>query len=360
MPKVIANADSMYIRATPIPRALESVQQTFWGMYPKTARTADFPPPTIITRSPGEETLFPNDSVCRRFAEISREYAQRAADRWNDSKELAYVQKKIGKWMPNGEKVAVDSHPRLSGIMDTVNSTRGHGKPTKLPREFYDPDLIKFIERIGVEEWFQGYNESQEYRKLGIGGLVGDIVARMVGSAENNDQFGIEEVGGDDQRHGVGRGGEKSIRFGLSGCHDTTLAAMLSSLGCFNMEAWPPYTSHVAVELFRQKGLTPRSDRTPINSGSKFLTWFRGQWPAKEGSDTIGRTPLSKLRDYQKEKLDGYFVRVRYNDEVMKIPACKLPGNHLEGDDSFCTLVRLTLTSLLLLDTEVCRRHSKT
>ena len=81
MPKIIADADMMYLRATPMPRALESMQQTFCGMYPLTARTASFPPPTVITRTPADETLFPNDSNCRRFSQLSRAFAQRTADR---------------------------------------------------------------------------------------------------------------------------------------------------------------------------------------------------------------------------------------------------------------------------------------
>ncbi len=85
MPSLIANADLIYLRATPLPRALESVQQTFWGMYPLTARTAAFPAPTIVTRTPPDETLFPNDGNCRRFAQLSRAFAQRTAERWNDT-----------------------------------------------------------------------------------------------------------------------------------------------------------------------------------------------------------------------------------------------------------------------------------
>ena len=81
MPKLIADADMIYLRATPLPRALESVQQIFWGMYPPTARTASFPAPTIVTRTPADETLFPNDSNCRRFSQLSRAFAQRTADR---------------------------------------------------------------------------------------------------------------------------------------------------------------------------------------------------------------------------------------------------------------------------------------
>lgn len=81
MPKLIADADMIYLRATPIPRALESVQQAFWGLYPLTARTASFPPPTIITRTPADETLFPNETNCRRFSQLSRAFAHRTADR---------------------------------------------------------------------------------------------------------------------------------------------------------------------------------------------------------------------------------------------------------------------------------------
>ena len=81
MPKIISDADMIYLRATPMPRALESVQESFWGMYPLSARTASFPPPTIITRTPQDETLYPNESSCRRFSQLSRALAQRTADR---------------------------------------------------------------------------------------------------------------------------------------------------------------------------------------------------------------------------------------------------------------------------------------
>src|SRR5690606_10236333 len=39
------------------------------------------------------------------------------------------------------------------------------------------------------------------------------------------------------------------------------------------------------------------------------------------------------------DALKGWYVRVRYNDEPVVVPGCRKPGNHLDGDVSFCTLV---------------------
>ncbi|KAL8777173.1 MAG: hypothetical protein Q9213_007974 [Squamulea squamosa] len=238
-----------------MPRALDSVQQSFVGMYPASARTASFPPPTIITRAAADETLFPNEGNCRRFSQLARAFAQRTADRWNDSKEMDYLSSLISKWMPDAQRVAVDSHPRLSGIMDTVNSTLAHGPKTRLPSAFYDTRGREIIERIGTEEWFSGYKESQEYRKLGIGALVGDIVTRMVGKVEGSGSEGLLEVAGVKGDLGKGRGGESGIKFAMSGCHDTTIAAVMSSLGVFDGEKWPHFTSHLAVELFKDRSI---------------------------------------------------------------------------------------------------------
>ncbi|OAF58106.1 hypothetical protein VC83_05250 [Pseudogymnoascus destructans] len=349
MPSTISNGDMIYLRATPIPRALESMQEAFWGLYPSDTRSASFPPPTIITRNPSDETLFPNDGNCRRFAMLSRAFAQRTADRWNDTTEMAYLTKKIGKWMPDPSKgVAVDSRPRLSGIMDTINSTLAHGPETRLPNEFYDDKGREIIEKIGVEEWFSGYKESQEYRALGIGGLMGDICQRMVGHVERNGN----SDGASNGPITKATDGEQDIKLGLSGCHDTTLAAILTSLGAFDGEKWPPYTSHVALELFKREDqpvrqvsskdqLAPNTVQSVLPKSEKqsWFGWFsKGAANQNIAPTGISRKRIEELNDTEKEKLDGYYVRIRYNDKPMYIPGCALLGNHLDGDESFCTL----------------------
>ncbi|KAJ9667105.1 hypothetical protein H2201_002624 [Coniosporium apollinis] len=357
MPRLISDSDMIYLRSTPIPRALESVQQAFWGMYPPSARTASFPVPTILTRTPADETLYPNDGNCRRFAQLSRAFAQRTADRWNDTDDMRYLTKVLSKYMPGNTPVAVDSHPRLSGIMDTINSTLAHGPATRLPEDFYDPKVRDIIEKIGCEEWFVGYGESTEYRALGVGALVGDLVSRMVGSVERTGNDGLVEVGGEDGALGTGRGGEHEIKFAMSGCHDTTLAALLASLGTFDGNKWPPYTSHIALELFRNRTETSevpppvaRPDRTgeqpeKVRSQGWWARLFGSNRELAPGPEEvpsqiegIARKRMDELTDDQKNQLKGYYVRVRYNNMVMQVPGCKPQGKHLEGDESFCTL----------------------
>ena len=240
--------------------------------------------------------------------------------------------------MPVGaQRVAVDSHPRLSGIMDTVNSTLAHGPKTRLPSAFYDTRGREIIDKIGTEEWFSGYKESEEYRKVGIGALVGDIVTRMVGSAEESGNDELLEVAGVDGDLGKGRGGESGVKFALSGCHDTTLAAMLSSLGAFDGENWPPFTSHIAVELFKDESINAEA---AIPTGAAPRQSFLGSSRKKTKlSSLMTRKPIEDLTAEEKVKLEGYFVRLRYNDRPVTIPGCKLPGKHLQGDETFCTLV---------------------
>ncbi|KAK8211336.1 hypothetical protein M8818_003303 [Zalaria obscura] len=329
IPANLSSTEPFYLRATPIPRALESVQQVFYGLYPPTTRSPTLPPPQIVTRSPNDETLYPNEGACRRFAQLSHAFAQRTADRWNESDEMAYLNNLISKWMPeDSPKVKVDSHPRLSGIMDTVNSTLAHGPLTRLPKEFYDDKGREIIDKIGVEEWYSGYGESREYRMLGIGGLLGDVVGRMVDHVRL--QNGIKTVPG-----------TEDVQFALSGCHDTTLASVLASLGAFDGEKWPPYTSHIAIELFKRQipsASAPGAVEPATTGSSSWWTKIFGSPAEVIKGPSSSRTPLTQMSASEKGGLDGYFVRLRYNDRVMTVPACRPEGKHYEDDESICTL----------------------
>lgn len=322
LPGTITSTDWMYLRATPIPRARESLQQAFLGLYPDESRAPNLPAPAIISRNPAQETLYPNDLHCRRLAHLARQFSLRAAQRWNDSPELRYITNRIGKWMPpQSPNVAIDSKPSLVGVIDTINATLAHGPATRLPSEFYDPKLLEIGEKLAIEEWFSGYAESNEYRKLGIGPLLGDIAQRMVVSSAQLPGVDPPELNprGDTQR---------PVKFAMSGCHDTTLAATLTSLGDRSaLKKWPFFTSHIAFELFSRKENPLHADKA-INEE---LT--------RKPKGRISTLDQERWGPKQQEALDGWYVRIRYNDEPIVLPGCRKPGNHLDGDVSFCTLV---------------------
>lgn len=98
----------------------------------------------------------------------------------NKTSEIDYLNRLLQKWMPSQQRVAVDSTPRLHGIWDTINATRANPEPEiSLPREFYDSKILAIIEPIVIEEEYGGYQESKEYRTVGIGALLGEVVQNM-------------------------------------------------------------------------------------------------------------------------------------------------------------------------------------
>lgn len=334
MPDILENQKIMYIRASPVARATESTQQMFSGMYPGSKR--EWQRPVIVTRGFSDETLYPNDGACKRYGELQNQYGIFLEDKWNKSKEMALLQDRIGKHMPTG-KVTLEGHPRLSGVLDTVNSSLAHGPATKLPPEFYEPAVLKALDTIVTNEWFQGFMDNLEYRTLGVGGLAGDVVTRMVKHVEyaQDDANGKTAAQGVKGEPGYVPKAKRPAIFGLSGTHDTALAGFLASFGAFD-EKWPPYTSHIAIELFKEKGTYLESmAKSWWKSFPRFPDLNRTQPPH---NDSIGRVPSSQVNDADMSRLDGYYVRIRYNDVPVIVAGCRKPGKHLDGDETFCTL----------------------
>ena len=206
--------------------------------------------------------------------------------------------------MPSAQRVAVDSSPKLHGIFDTISSTfAARDARTRLPSEFYDQKAWDIINRIVVEEEYSGYKESLEYRQVGIGAFLYEVVQRMVDTAQNKNN---------------------TLKIALFGGHDSTIAATLASLGALEGEngSWPSYTSSLAVELFRYEG--SKSERSRTNGG--VLGRIARPWRLRGGSNSL---------DYKA----GWYVRLRYNDRVVTLPGCQPASNHLEGHKDFCTFV---------------------
>ena len=218
---------------------------------------------------------------------------------------MDYINSLLRKWMPCRQRVAVDSKPKLHGIFDTINATvAASDSRTRLPNEFYDAKLRKTMDRILVEEEYSGYRENEEYRRLGIGHLLSEVAQRMSNRAQRATTKSEAMVAS----NVVDRGDLDSMKLALFACHDSTLAATLTSLGTMEGEnsEWPGYASSLAIELFQDT----ENDRHSATGESR-------------------------------EEFSAFYVRLRYNERPLRLPGCQEPGDHWEGDKGFCTLVSL-------------------
>lgn len=357
MPELLSNMDLFYLRATEVSRAIESTQQTWLGMYPTNTRTAIFPPMTIITRPLKEETLIPNDFHCQKYKRLFREFGKHTAEKWKDSTEVEYLNKKISKWMPlNSSKIAVDSQPSIHGMLDTIYATLAHGPDTRLPEDFYDPKVLDVIDKIACDEWYGGHSVNREFRTLGTGAFAADIVDRMVTKVE--ELANLPSITKTCQLRYGPNNQEQGIRFALYGCHDVTLAAFLASFGAYENPTWPKFSSHIAIELFRRKemrqprpGLVNVSNATESDTSraQSSITLSHSLVPGQPDSTLTNDAARSDSTDMirrfwsdytvaEKKKLDGYYVRLRYNDHILRLPGCAAFDKHLEDNPAFCTL----------------------
>lgn len=93
LPEKISDASMVYLRSSPWPRTLDSLQQVFSGLYPPGKTDQAFPRPTIVTRRLMDETLMPNEDYCERFVQLAKAFSKRTADRckWREPAQSCFT-----------------------------------------------------------------------------------------------------------------------------------------------------------------------------------------------------------------------------------------------------------------------------
>lgn len=256
---------SVAFRSTNMPRTIESLHQVVEGLWGKERRLDGIRVPFAV-RGWLEEDLYPNTS-CRRLRALDAASIAKAAE-MNDPG-LAELDPILSHIV--GGPLRVKADPKANGVLDTAYCCRAHG--IKLPSELDDPNVLRKLESVVVHEWFDGY-ANPEFRKLAMGRLLGAL--RQTLDAK------------------MRRPATEPTKLAVYACHDTSVAGILNALDCFD-HRWPPFTSHVCIELFKSPA-----------------TGFFSKPP--------------------------HFVRLRYNGRTMRLPACAPQGKHLAGSDGgVCT-----------------------
>ncbi|GJE86567.1 phosphoglycerate mutase-like protein [Phanerochaete sordida] len=286
--------NDVYFRSTNVPRTIESLHEIVFGLYPSD-KCLDGYVHQIRVRNGKDENLFGNTGACKRLEVLELGFAKAAAAAWNPA--LEPLDDKISKYL-GGNPVRVDGRPRASGIFDTIRSATANGIP--VPKEFTEKSVMDVIEKAIVHEWFGGY-DTEEVRRLGMGRLLADVSTKMYSKAT--------------------QGAANRLRLLVHSTHDTSLAGLLKTLDVFD-EKWPSFTSSVTFELFRKTSSGNVRDSTAGHeSAGSLLSW-----------QTI-------LAPFRRPRLtDQYYVRTRYQNRSLPLPACAEDGKHLPGHPEFCTL----------------------
>jgi acid phosphatase len=283
LPKELQESDEnkVYFRSTNMGRTIESLYSVVSGLLPETKanHSGNFTP-TMLIRNGVTENLLPNTFGCGRLRELDRKFSQFAAAVHNPK--LAALDSLLAPHL-DGQVPRVDGHPRLSGILDTVRAAKVHGIP--IPSAFEDINVVDAVETAVCDEWYTGYraedvNARDQFRRLAMGRFLNELSGRL------NDK--------------ASKPSSTPLQMAVYSAHDTSIAGVLGTLDVFD-NRWPAFTAAVGVELFKD-----------TNSGG-LLT-------------TLGI------------KKDQHYVRMRYGDKELALPACSARGSHLDGHPEFCTL----------------------
>jgi acid phosphatase len=237
----------------------------------------------MISSNGISENLLPNTFGCGRLRDLDREFSKFAAEIHNPR--LASLDTLLSPQL-EGALPRVDGHPRLNGILDTVRAAKAHG--LTIPSIFEDERVMGKVEEAVVDEWFIGYRASNpdlrhQYRRLAMGRFLDDLSKRLNEKASKP---------------------STPLKLAIYSAHDTSLAGLLGTLDVFDNH-WPAFTASFGLELFRKQ---------PSQS-------------------ILSRLGLGK---------DDHYVRMRYGDKTLRLPACSKSGDHLEGQPEFCTLQAFT------------------
>ncbi|WFD05160.1 acid phosphatase [Malassezia vespertilionis] len=281
----VTDADRVYFRTTDMTRTTQSLEQVVTGFFGSSMGQPGSLIPSINVRNNVDEDMLPNSRPCAKLALMMRRFSKEAATIYNP--QLAELDNAI---CPHNDGVPprVDGQPKLSGLIDTARAAMAHKVP--IPHPFSQPVVVDLMEKAVVHEWFAGYetadlNERRQYRRLAMGAFSGSLY----------DKFARRVVLGD----------KDPLRLSLYLGHDATLIGLLHVMDCFNGK-WPAFAASLSMELFRNM-----IEATP---------------PEPDGA------PLSKVEG------KGFYVRCRYGDETLFLPACAPADKHFADKSEFCTL----------------------
>ncbi|KAJ3354213.1 hypothetical protein GGF32_002642 [Allomyces javanicus] len=275
LPSKLQEPGDVYLRSSDFARTLESLHSVVEGMYPETDRGGAHPPMHIFTRTPvGSDNIY-RDFGCERYRRLAKQFN-------------ALIKHEVGEDMKSWSAKLQDmaSDPKHGAVLafDILGAALAHGRAT----DVVTPAEYETLRDASTRLWFGHMVKYPEMGRLLIGRFVTEVHELMAhhvtGVAPDPAEFSMHV------QHMRASGTTNPPRLALYSGHDTTLVPLVAALGAWD-HTWPPFASHLTLELFQ--------------------TETRAE--------------------------DSHFVRLRLNGTNLRVPACQEPGAHYPGDPSLCT-----------------------
>ncbi|XP_041638118.1 lysosomal acid phosphatase isoform X2 [Cheilinus undulatus] len=294
------------VRSTDYDRTLMSAEANLAGLYPPSGQQVFNPnliwqPVPVHTVPQSEEKLlsFPR-ADCPRYQQLMNETEHteeflNVTATYQDFIDL--VRNKTGLNHTNVESVW--------GVYDTLFCESRHNKT---PPDWVTPEVIdklRFLKDFGFQVTF-GVHQQQEKSRLQGGILLGEIVKNLTKMAVP------------DPKH--------KLKLMMLSAHDTTVAALQSSLNLFNGKQ-PPYASCHMFELYRDE-----------NGSSTVLMFFRND-------STVDPYPLTLPGCSLHCPLEDFVRITKLSISDDRDKECQLPS---QGRDTE-VIISLALSGCLLL-----------
>jgi len=216
------NLDDIWVRSTDVPRTIQSVMGNFWGIYPPEPRPDGNITVIDIQTMDGEmDDMTPNPSICPQLSNV---YAalQNSSEWKNQTLKLAPLLDQL--------QVIFNSTSLSSwgALWDNLGARTCHNK--EVPAGITSAMLDQIYEAAAWINWFEWSDD--ESGRLGSGMLLQELQARLQQNVA----------------------GETQPKFLFYSGHDSTVGPLMGSLGFFG--GWPPYASHVEIELWSDSART--------------------------------------------------------------------------------------------------------
>lgn len=215
------SATEVWLRSTDIYRTVQSAQGNMQGMFPAEDATGTIPVVDLYTMDVNNENMFANGATCPRYTQLYNQVVNEPQYVNFQASTMPLKQKFAAAFNVSTNDFQWEEFFHAFHILDCYHEPLPAGITQDMVNQAYE-----------ITDWQYNYTlANTELTKLTIGSFVGELMTRI------NDKIA----------------GKLPQKYFMYSGHDTTIAPLTTAFGVYDGR-WPPYASHVQLELWSNAG----------------------------------------------------------------------------------------------------------